>query len=217
MVTEAILPHYCCSCGVIGAVLCDSCKYDIISEPQMICFGCRQPIGPSAGCSACHLPYERCWSLGERSNALQQLINVSKYESCREGCAIQAHMLHEIVPALPETVIVTAVPTIRRHIRERGYDHAAKIAEQLALLRGLPYRSTLTRLENFVQQGASRADRLRQAAKSYQAVEGLESDKIYLLVDDVVTTGATLEHAAKALREGGARTVWVAATAYQPQ
>ena len=215
---EALSPHYCCSCGTIGSVLCESCKYDIVNEPKMVCFACKKPIcPPEAVCNSCILPYSYCWTLGERSDSLEQLINVSKYESCRQGCIVQAELIHTILPVLPDNTIITSIPTINRHIRERGYDHAAKIAKHLAKLRKVIYKTTLLRRESSVQQGASRSMRLKQAAKAYQVSQALDDEKVYLLVDDVVTTGASLKRASMILLEGGAKQVWVVATAYQSQ
>lgn len=211
---DVLAPHYCCSCGQIGAILCQSCFYDISSEPDDVCLGCGRPIGPSGACRECQLPYGRGWAVGVHDGVLRDLIARSKFEACRQGCDIQAALLHARLPMLPSGTVVVPVPTIARHIRQRGYAHAERIAKQLAKLRHLPYCDLIGRREQFVQHGASRKDRLRHAARSFELTKPVDPTKVYLVIDDVVTTGATIEHIAKLFVTAGVprEQVWIAIT-----
>ncbi len=113
-----------------------------------------------------------------------------------------------------EAVVPVPLGPMRR--RERGYNQAALLAFPLALGLGVPYRGgALARTrETASQVGLGAAARRRNVAGAFavvqpQAVEG----KILLLVDDVMTTGATLDAAASALKNAGARRVFAVTVA----
>jgi predicted amidophosphoribosyltransferase len=110
---------------------------------------------------------------------------------------------------------VVPVPTISPHIRERGYDHTLLIARHVARRRKLRLTPLLARQTNTMQRGASKSVRQKQAAQAFMLNGLVDPTLTYLLLDDIVTTGATLDAAAKMLKAAGAKHVWVAAVAYQ--
>ena len=213
-IMSAIAPHHCCGCGIVGTILCESCKYDISNEPYAGCITCGR-IANNGHCGRCQTAYERGWCVGTREDTLQSLIDDFKFNRKQQAHQALAQLLNDTVPMLPSDVVVTSVPTVARHIRVRGYDHSMLLAREFARLRGLRYRPTLLRATNTQQRGASRNVRLQQAAQAFVARDTIES-RTYLLVDDIVTTGASLHHAAKALKNNGAHSVWVAVLAHQP-
>jgi competence protein ComFC len=145
---------------------------------------------------------------------LEALIYAYKFGRSRAGYVAAADMFDTALPQLPQDCIVTAVPTIAAHIRQRGYDHTALIAQEFARRRGLPFRSLLVRTDNTRQQGASKKQRFAQARSAFACVTAKPA--IHLLIDDVFTTGATAQYAALRLREAGATEVWLAVLARQP-
>jgi predicted amidophosphoribosyltransferase len=90
------------------------------------------------------------------------------------------------------------------------------MAKRLAKQRGLPYSRALKRVGQETQRGASAKQRREQAAKAFEVKGQLAPTVTYLLVDDILTTGATIEYAARALRAAGSKKVWVAVVAKQP-
>ncbi len=213
---ELILPDYCCSCGAIGAILCESCKDDIVSEFSDACPSCLLPRQLSGGCTRCRLPYSHAWYVGEHTGVLDALVSVSKFGSSRSGCRAQAELLDAILPHLPERSIIVPIPTIARHIRQRGYGHAEKIAAELARRRRVSLQHLVARKVQHVQHGASRTQRKRQAAESYELSGPVSADTTYILVDDVYTTGFTVGAVASLLADAGAGDIWVAVTSRQP-
>lgn len=210
------MPHYCCSCGVIGDILCDYCKYDIIGECVVECMACGRPVARHGDvCRACALPYKRGWIVAHHRDGIRELIGQYKFNGVRAAGRICGRLLHESLPDLPADMLVTSVPTAPPHIRERGYDHAALIAKEFAHVRQLAYSPALKRLHTMKQRGASRKERLNQAATAFAAIKPIRGGR-YLLIDDVCTTGATLYHAARTLRQAGADTVWVAVISKEP-
>ena len=213
-ILNLIAPDHCYSCGKTGGLLCDSCVYDIISEPFGRCLLCLVPTADTNLCSACRGPLARAWVCGERAGVLEKLANDSKFSSNRRGCVMQAALLDSLLPALPVGIVIAPIPTVWPHIRQRGYGHAELIAKTLAERRDALYSPLLIRATNSVQHGANRRDRLAQAKQAYKCDQQLDGATI-LLVDDVCTTGASLLEAAKVLRSAGANNVWAAVTTRQ--
>ena len=216
MLRNLIFPDYCCSCGEIGAVLCESCIYDIVSERIDACVACGVPQGSTGRCTICRLPYSHAWYVGWHRGALKSLVAASKFGANRSGCEMQARLLDGILPQFPKNAIVVPVPTIARHVRQRGYGHAERVARALARYRGVPWEQLVIRKEQHVQHGASKKVRQQQAKRSFAIDDTVRDDAIYIVVDDVYTTGSTVAAVAGELRAAGASDVWVAITSRQP-
>lgn len=215
LLPNSLSPHYCCSCGKIGSVLCDYCKYDIISDTSAQCFTCLRPVGRYGDvCTLCTPYYTKGWFVGTHKNTLRGLIARYKFKRMRGAAEVLAALLHDTLPQLPADTLVVCVPTVRTHSRVRGYDHAALLAKAFARCRGLAFATPLRRMANTCQRGASRSVRLQQAQRAFRAV-GVKPLR-YLLIDDVATTGATVNYVAKALKDAGAAEVWVATITREP-
>ena len=210
---DIFAPHYCCSCGMIGAILCDNCKNNIIDNQYSGCIACGKPAARYGLCRRCRAPFARAWCVGERANVLKALINQYKFERARAAKHAIVDLLDAVLPPLPGGVTVVPVPTIPPHIRQRGYDHMALVARGFACRRQLSYRAVIQRASNTVQHGTTRAVRLRQAKQAFEC--GDVPPGIYLLVDDVYTTGATVRYAADVLLRAGATEVWIAVVSRQ--
>lgn len=209
-------PHLCCSCGKIGTLLCESCKYYIIHEQFSGCCNCDRSASINGLCGHCRPPYQRAWVTGWREGPLLTLIDRYKFQRAKAGHKAAADLLLETLPELPPETIVVPIPTVRAHIRVRGYDHTFLIAQQIAMHRHLRLSPVLRRITTTQQKGNDATERAKQAKIAYRVEEKLNPTIPYLLVDDVVTTGATLRYGAKALHRAGARTIWVTAVAKQP-
>jgi tRNA-specific 2-thiouridylase len=104
--------------------------------------------------------------------------------------------------------VLVPLPTIRRHIRERGFDHILKICSKMDRIT----ERIIVRVNNSAQVGASVAQRKSQALSAYLAKE-CNLDKKYLLVDDVWTTGSSMLAACEAMRKVGAKNLAIAVIA----
>jgi len=214
-VLHIIAPHPCSGCGKVGVVLCEDCKNDIISEPFLGCILCGVPQRDGI-CPSHTSSITRSFTVSERIGALEQLINRYKFEHVKAAALPLAQLLDETLPLFPEVIELIPIPTVRSHIRERGYDQVELLARFISSMRDIPIRRVLMRRTNKTQHTVGRDERLMQASdafclKSPSFLHG----KTVLLLDDVVTTGATLESAAKLLKAAGA-TVWTATLARQP-
>ena len=168
----------------------------------MVCQSCRR-----------HGPLKHVWAACEYTALPRQLIHAFKFERAKAGHEPIAAQLVETVPFIDATVV--PVPTATSRVRQRGYDHTALIAKKFARERGLPYQNVLMRLGQARQVGAERSVRLVQAKEFFQIKPRQAVPERVLLIDDVLTTGATLQTAAKCLRRAGAKEVHAAVFAHK--
>lgn len=181
----------------------------------MVCVVCGRPTGSTWLCNSCRAPYERVWVVGERSGILQRLVGLYKFERAREAYMPLGDLLLDLLPELPADTVIVPVPTTSSRIRERGYDHMLLITAYVARVRRLKCQQLVVRKTNTKQRQASARTRIAQAKQAFIVKVKINPDVPYLLVDDVVTTGATIKYATKALRDAGAKHVWVAVIARQ--
>ena len=212
-----LAPHLCSGCGFEGSLLCYSCKNNILDEPFSMCVACGNDLAGQNGiCSKCVVSYDRAWCVADRRDSLQRLIGSFKFTNAKVAYKPLADLLEEHLPQLPVNTVIIPVPTVSKHIRQRGYDHMLLISRQLAKIRNLPLETSLQRVTLTQQRSSGRAERIAQAKLAFVCKGKLDSKKIYLLVDDVVTTGATVKYAAQTLKDAGAKNVWVASISRQP-
>ena len=211
-----VAPHLCCGCGKIGTLLCDNCKYDIISESYKCCISCGIVSNGAGICRQCDVAYERAWCVGERSGVLQRLVGDFKFQNMFAAYHPLSELFDQTIDQLPLNTVVVPIPTVASHIRERGYDHTLLVASQVARVRKLKTNPLLRRINTSKQRGVGRADRIAQAKSAFAVEKTLDPNTPYLLIDDIVTTGATIKYAAEALRSAGATQIWVAVIARQP-
>lgn len=139
---------------------------------------------------------------------IKQLIHSYKFERAIAASRPIAELLTRFDVSLYDAVI--PIPTAPRRIRVRGYDHILLVTKYIGRQGQLRLLPALQRISNSRQVGATRAVRIKQAQHSYQCVPRYKAElqgKHVLLIDDLVTTGATLEATAHLLKQVGARSV----------
>ncbi|MBR3135016.1 ComF family protein [Candidatus Saccharibacteria bacterium] len=149
---------------------------------------------------------------GKRKGLLKELINEYKYGPVRGMALPLAEILDELLPEM-ENVVVVPLPTIPKHVRVRGFDHMVLLARKIAKIRGWECRKLLSRKNNTVQVGADAKKRFEQAESAYDLRGKVDIDKVYLLLDDVLTTGASMTAAERVLKNAGARKIYKAVVA----
>jgi ComF family protein len=187
-------------------MLCGTCYDAQIEEQESRCYLCNKLTKQHRVCRGCRSKsgLRRVWWVSEYTTLTKQLITDMKFHRKRAYGREFAKLLVETLPYLPEHTHVVPVPTASTRVRRRGFDQAVVIAKQIAKDRGLPYTPLLRRLDQTDQIGKSKKQRYQQMQNSLSFHGSLPPNATVLLVDDVLTTGATLEVAAKLLRQHGA-------------
>ena len=206
----------------MGTVLCGCCKNNILDERVRVCPMCKRRL--EAGervCAECELGFERLEVVGWREGVLKEMIEEYKYRGVRELAGSLAELVVGVMREGEggaddeqgrvmeqggewERVVVVPLPTIGRHVRQRGLDHTGRLAREVARRMGWECRRVLGRAKDTVQVGAKKAVREEQAKRAYEVSGKVEAGEVYLLVDDVWTTGASMRAAAEVMRMTGA-------------
>lgn len=209
-----LFPPSCGGCGVRGMRWCQNCQENTILIPSRVCQICGNLQNGTAICRKCRaLPPTytalRSWAVfeGPLRNALHRL----KYKGDLGLGDVLARPLAGLFKHLGWKVdLVTPVPIGVARRTERGYNQATLLARPMALSIGLAFQPdalSKTR-ETRTQVGLSISDRRTNVAGAFKANPKYVLQKQVLVVDDVTTSGATIEACAKALLEAGARQVF---------
>jgi ComF family protein len=148
------------------------------------------------------------WVAAAYSGIVRQLLHQYKFERAQDTAASLGGLLHRAIPVLSPDMLITYVPTATKRVRERGYDHAKELAKAFARQRQQKVTPTLVRLGQHRQVGAKRSVRQQQLKQAYRVrAANIVCGKRLLLIDDILTTGATLSAAAHVLLAAGAESV----------
>jgi ComF family protein len=155
------------------------------------------------------LPFERLIIGTTYDGIAKELLHKLKFERARAASRPIAQVIAgRLAVPFPVTGIVTHVPTAPTRVRQRGYDQSRLIAREIAQRCGLAYSALLRRRGSQRQLGQGRAVRKRQLTGVFWINRDI-SNKHVILVDDVITTGASVISAATTLRSAGAKSVTV--------
>ncbi len=143
---------------------------------------------------------------------VKEMVLKLKFHRLRSVAEVAAGLILRQLPVDLGVDMVTSVPVSPRRYRERGYNQSELVAKLVARQLGLPYRQTLGRETSVHQLGLGRRERFEQIAGVFFPLRRLEGRRV-LVVDDVITTGATLSECASTLVGAGADRVWGAVIA----
>lgn len=205
-VLDLVLPSACAGCGSYGAALCSACRRTWRSARRREdAFFSPDPgvvVGDALELALAAFAYE-----GTLRRALQRL----KYGG---AARLAAPLAAAALPTLQRLTTLAGpgplvpVPVHPGRLRERGYNQAGLLAQHLGHASGLPAAELLERTRATTKQHRlDRAGRLRNLRGAFSVIPGVRPPPVIILVDDILTTSATLEACASALRGAGAHRV----------
>lgn len=196
--------------------VCDACWGRVVPLTAPVCETCAEPLPSwraiSTGLRRCprcrrgRTAISKARSIGAYEGALRDIVHALKYEGRRSLAApLAARMRAQGAEVLAGADVAVPVPLHRSRLRRRGFNQAEDLARQL----GLPWRRALRRVRSTRSQTDLPAARRHANVRGAFAVRRRASVRgcCVVLVDDVSTTGATLEACAAVLLEAGAREV----------
>lgn len=227
---DLVLPTTCSACAaadVSAGGLCEACNVRLLSLAALhYCPRCGATIGPNIpvradGCRACPTPLPRFASvtrLGPYTAPLRRVVQALKYHRVETMCARLGEMLATALDArhgAEQFDMVLPVPMHWRRRLVRGCDHARALARAVGRHLDLPVGAELARIRHTPPQvHLPRTRRLANIHGAFAVTRpgDIEGARI-LLVDDVTTTGATANEAARTALRAGASTVHLAVVA----
>ncbi len=207
------IPSQCVACGSWPSEpVCEACV-ELFAQPCLRCRSCAMPVADGISqCGACIRsppPIDACLAAVAYAYPWSSLIQQFKFQGRASWARAFAAILRSapwVEPALEQTAVVLPMPLSVQRLRSRGFNQALELARQLA-----PDKTDATLLlrirDDPPQSALARAQRLRNVRHAF-AVEPLRAGELtgarVALVDDVMTSGASIHAAAAALRQAGA-------------
>lgn len=209
---DLIFPPRCPGCGRLGELFCHACRAQVEPISGPVCPRCGRPTEQAEPCASCRptaSPLERIVSAVVFAGPMRAAIHELKYNN---GRALAAPLAVYLVEAWRRADLaadcIVPVPLHARRQAERGYNQAALLAHGLSRAVGVPLDERLViRRKATQQQVWLNAAQRRENVRDAFACRGPANGRRIVLVDDVCTTGSTLEACAAALRAAGAGSV----------
>lgn len=212
---DLLFPRWCLGCGKEGDFLCPSCRETLPSITTPLCPRCGHPEPGGNLCPPCSR--EPSALNGIRApfrfeGLVREAIHQMKYRNLRALAEPLAQLLGDFLSEnkVPGEVLVP-VPLHAKRLRVRGYNQSQLLAQELGKRAGLGVISdSLVRpgLATPQARTTSVRERKRNVAGAFACRDERLKERRVLLIDDVATSGATLEAAADALKKIGAASVW---------
>jgi len=210
---DLLFPPRCAHCGRDGELLCAACIGALPAATGDRCAICWTPVralaSECAHCVATRPRFDALRSAFVMDGGARRLVHDLKYEGLTSLAAPMAAAMCDRLPFDGRATVVP-VPLHRSRQRSRGYNQAALLAREIAALVALPYDPRAARRVRATAPLARtmHRDERRDIVRGAFAAEATRVEgRAILLVDDVATTGATLDACAAALRLAGAASV----------
>ena len=221
MLLDLLYPPRCTGCGRPGELLCARCQAQVLPVAAPACRRCGRPSAAPGLCSACRL------TPSSLDGITAAALFVPPWQSAIH--AFKYHNLSALAPTIGARMagawrlerhpvdFVAPVPLHARRESERGFNQSALLARVIGAALGAPVQAAalVRRRDTPPQVGMSRYQRQENVHGAF-ACPGSAAGCRVLLVDDVCTTGATLEACAAALRSAGASRIWGLVAARPP-
>ncbi|MEA2392437.1 MAG: hypothetical protein QOJ82_328 [Solirubrobacteraceae bacterium] len=211
-VGAVLAPPSCWSCRApvgAGAALCPACRTRLAFLRGARCPRCALPAPCGRPCPAAGSAVARAWAPVAFAGPARALVHALKFRAALAVADVMAAQIVAGAPAglLAAPAVLVPVPTHPSRRRRRGFDQGERLARAIGGRTGLPVSCCLVRAGRATRQaGASRSER-RAPGRIEVRVRG-SPPGLAVLVDDVHTTGATLDACALALRRAGSNAVW---------
>ncbi len=202
-----LFPPRCAGCGQLGSIWCSNCDHKLVRADRKGCPNCGFPRIVAQRCPACELGNLQVRSFARYRAPVKQAILHLKYSPNQQLASQMAGWLVEIYSEFDEPAdVIIPVPLGDVRRRERGYNQVELIAKSMARYLNIPVQTqALVRVrETRSQVGLDPEERFENVQSAFAANIHYVQNKNILLLDDLLTSGATLIGCARALFDSGA-------------
>jgi len=213
---DILFPPTCAGCGKWGERYCRICFANTRTVSPNICKSCGEPLRQNnvSICERCissdiYFAAVRSWALFE--DPLKKAIHNLKYQRDLALGEVLAQPLAKYLNGTDWDIdLITAVPLDGARKRERGYNQSVMLARPLSWLTNIPFdEKAIDRVrETRPQVGLSREERTENMDEAFRGQSEIVNGKTILIIDDVITTGSTINACSRALIESGAEKVF---------
>jgi ComF family protein len=214
---DFLFPPICLGCDkeIDEGLICYQCANQISNSALGVCARCGYPLGYNEGCKHCKtgpvLPRTR--ALGGYTEPLSPLIHALKYQGKKSLAEIFGRGLTGLLnsdPILKQADAIIPIPLHPARQRERGYNQTELLGLELSRQTGIPIINALKRKKNTKSQTTLDPAKRRENMRGAFAVKDNSTiqNKKVILIDDVITSGATINSATQTLLNGGAKEVY---------
>jgi ComF family protein len=210
---DIFFPRRCVACGKYGLFLCHGCASEIEYMKTPVCLKCGKITHQGEFCLRCRRDYVIngiLYSTAYDNKIMQDLLHNFKYNRIVELGEILGEIITNRIRNLRfDNTVVVPVPLHSRREAERGYNQSEILARKISSNLGFSGGNALNRVKNTqTQVGLRKEERIKNMQDAFCCSDiELIDKKVVLLIDDVVTTGATLNECAKVLKAAGAKKV----------
>lgn len=215
LLVSEVWPAECLACGAEGSWVCESCTKQSIRIKAHSCPFCPRLSPNGKTCPRCARNYNLsgCLSAWHYSHAVVDIIHTYKYQGITASLPYLCDMLIDASNALPFSLndcIVTYVPSTAKRMEERGFNQSESLAKTFARQNNVTFAPALKRIETKQSQTKlGRRERFANTANQFCSLPNVNIiGKTVILIDDVITTGATVNACAQALKGAGVKRVW---------
>ena len=221
---DLFFPRVCLGCGFLGSHICPSCEKKIKKVQKDWCFYCKQP-------SFLGLTHPKCQKGGVDgvvtafyyNDVLKRIVKNIKYRLVREGLKDFFLLIPQETYAkldrynkLYRDTLLMPIPLSSKRKRQRGFNQSEELVNHIMQFLSFSRAKNLIKIHDTKSQSQtmSHAERKKNIKGAFAVEDGEEiSGRVIVLVDDVVTTGATVAEAVRVLKKQGAAKVFVFAIA----
>jgi ComF family protein len=215
MALDFLFPRWCVGCGREGNFICPSCHQSLPRIMPPLCPKCGRPQSSAILCSSCigwQAEIDGIRSPFRFDGAIRKAIYQLKYGNLRALAELLAQWLNDYLVSNPVPgEVLVPVPLHHKRLRERGYNQSSLLAKELGKLTNLPVVDDCLIRQRYAPPQARTStvdERWSNVANAFLCRDRRLKNKQVLLIDDVSTSGSTLDACARALKEAGATTVW---------
>ncbi len=212
---DSVFPPACASCNSPGSILCSACIEKVNLIGSSVCLSCGNPqktrINICESCLENPPVFSGMLSWANYENTVRDSVHSLKYKNnIALGYFFALKLLPELITAQWPIDLVIPVPLSKSHLKSRGYNQATLISRPLSRALHILHetRGLLRVRETSTQTKLSAEQRFLNVEGAFSGNPAKLSDKNVLLVDDVITTGATMINCTKALLTSGASKVF---------
>ncbi len=192
-IIDILFPKICVGCGKEGNYICEKCSLFLSEATSIFARGnLREVI-----------------SVWEYEGLIKKIILRIKYDGIFDTInELVKKVFERREPYIPEDMVITFVPMFKKKEKRKGFNQAELIARKVGEITGREVLPLLEKIKDTPSQTElDKKERVKNVKNSFQMKKGASCPRDILIVDDVWTSGATMEECARVLRKSGARNI----------